>query len=646
MQPEQPPPSTAEATTAEAQTRRGGTPAAFPGQPARCAAEERDFAIGPGVLRATRTHPYERRPKDPIYRPLRIYTLDPTAPRLEGAVNVVNVPYEPLEPGPLGSLLEIKGCDSGPKETRRLVDLEDKTILLLSGRAPSPSDPEFQQQMVYAVASNICFSFQKALGRHIAWGFDREPTAGAETTRLILRPRALEDRNAYYDKQRGEICFGYFKAGNVVAGPNIPGGTIYTCLSHDIIVHEMTHALLDGLRARFAYPSGPDVLAFHEGFADLIAILQRFSYPNVVLSAMRKSRGNLLDAGLLTDIARQFGQTTGSEGALRTAIDVKEAADTPTFYDASLEPHDLGMVLVRGVFEAFTTVYQRRTERYLRLATSGSGVLAAGALPADLQEILASEASKIASQFLNICIRAIDYCPPVDLELGEFLRAVITADFDLVPDDPWDYRGAWIDAFRRRRIYPRGVESLSVDELLWQPPQTPVHPVTELSFASLKFEGDPGRAAGAEELCRQARALGRLVTRPEFLAEFGLAHPHTAAGTDTIERPQVESIRASRRVGPNGQIVFDLVAEVIQRRIVRSAGGKLAFGFYGGATVILGPDGEVRYVIRKRINDKHRLQRQGAYMASAEGRRYWQLEDATYRPRLQLFRLVHHRRPA
>jgi hypothetical protein len=643
MQPERPAPSTPEAVAAEAQTRRGGTPAATSRQPASVAAEERAYEIGPGVIRATRTHPYERRPKDPIYRPLRIYTLDPTAPRLEGAVNVVNVPYEPLEPGPVGYLLEVAGCASQNAAAPR-VDLEDRRILLLSGRDPSPSDPEFQQQMVYAVASSVCFTFQKALGRHIAWGFDRGTWPSAKATRLILRPRAGEERNAYYDKQRGEIRFGYFKAEKVVAGPNIPGGTIYTCLSHDIIVHEMTHALLDGLRARFVDPSGPDVLAFHEGFADLVAILQRFSYRSVVLTAMRKAHGRLMDAALLTDIARQFGQTTGSEGALRTAIDVKEASETPVPYDDRLEPHELGMVLVRAVFEAFMTVYQRRTERFLRLATGGSGVLAPGALSTDLQEILAGEASKVASQFLNICIRAIDYCPPIDLELGEFLRAVITADFDLVPDDPWDYRGAWIDAFWRRRIYPRGVENLSVDELLWQPPQAKIPNATELSFASLKFEGDPGRAAGAEELCRQARALGRLVTHPNYLAEFGLARPRTHAGKDVIERPRVESIRASRRVGPNGQIVFDLVAEVIQRRRVRTADGSLALGFFGGATVILGPEGEVRYVIRKRITDEARLQRQRTFMASAKGRRYWQLEDETYRPGRQLFRLVHQRR--
>ena len=42
----------------------------------------------------------------------------------------------------------------------------------------------------------------------------------------------------------------------------------------------------------------------------------------------------------------------------------------------------------------------------------------------------------------TICIRAIDYCPPTDMELGEYLRAIITADGDLERSDKWGFREA------------------------------------------------------------------------------------------------------------------------------------------------------------------------------------------------------------
>ena len=102
-----------------------------------------------------------------------------------------------------------------------------------------------------------------------------------------------------------------------------------------------------------------------------------------------------------------------------------------------------------------------------RIATGGSGVLPAGDLHPDLVNRLANEAAKTARQVLNMCIRALDYCPPVDIGFGDYLRALITADMDLVPDDPRRYRLAIIDAFRARGIYPRGLRALSEESLQW-----------------------------------------------------------------------------------------------------------------------------------------------------------------------------------
>ena len=632
--------STPLATSATAQTREVLPEEPSPGLKPACRGVGILFTIGPGVERAVHGSPYERSGNDPVYRPLKIFTLDPAESRLEGSVAVVNVPYEPLKPGPVGRVFEVDNNDGW--QLLRRVDLDDPDVLIRNGRDPSPSDPRFHQQMVYAVCSTIYAAFRSALGRHIAWGFNPPSVSDDGAQRLLLRPHALNARNAYYDKDQGELCFGYYRADREVAGRNLPGSMIFTCLSHDIVAHEVTHALLDGLRAHFTLPTGLDVLAFHEAFADLVAIFQHFSYEKVVQSAIRKSRGNLRDASLLTDLARQFGHTTGQDRALRSAVDDSDETGEPKIYGVDTEPHKLGSVLVSAVFDAFDVIFKRKTERYIKLATSGSGVLPPGDLSPDLQRVLADEASKLASQFLSICIRAIDYCPPIDLELGEFLRAVITADYNLVPDDPWGYREALIDGFRKRQIYPRNVDNFSEDALLWRAPTTPVPDIEDLSFGILKFEGDPGRPSGQDELRRQACALGRVISDPQHLKSFGFARTDDPRlGRDVIYPPCIQSIRSSRRAGPDGQIVFDLVAEVTQRRTVLDPAGKPEFDFYGGATVTLGPRGDVRYSISKSVLNEERLKRQKEFIYSTTGGRYWPSRDGKISPESQLFRLLH-----
>lgn len=617
--------TTPEATAAASQSR-GASPTAR-SEPVELAPVSA-FELGDAVRRAAQVEPYERKKDDPIYRPLRIYALDAAASRLEGAVTLVNVPYEPLAPGPKGSLFEVDCRDGVLGQEYCRVDLEEPGLLIRDGCAASPSDPRFHQQMVYAVSATLYAAFKAALGRDLAWGFD-----GALPSRLLLRPFACEDSNAFYLQEEGAVWFGYYRARpEEVHGRNLPGGYVFTALSHDIVAHEVTHALLDGLRANFTIPTGPDVLAFHEGFADLVALFQRFSYKEVVHAALTRSCARLDQSDLLTGLAWQFGQTTGRRGPLRDAFD--RSPDGPSRYDPAMECHDLGAVFLGAVWEAFTTIFRRKTERYVRIATGGSSMLAEHELSAELREVLAGQARKLASQFLSICIRAIDYCPPVDLELGEFLRAVITADSDLVPDDPWGYREAWIDAFACRGIFPRGATTLSEDSLLWRPPEVRLGRVPGLSFADLKFAGDPGRPAGPEELERQARALGAFVAHPDRLRWFGLIVPG-----DGVSRPRVESIRSLRRVGPDGQVAFDLVAEVTQRRTIRdSVLGE--FDFFGGSTVILGPDADIRFVIGKGTGRQARIEEQRSFMAGG-GRRYWRKGAKGHEPEKRLFQLVH-----
>lgn len=90
-----------------------------------------------------------------------------------------------------------------------------------------------------------------------------------------------------------------------------------------------------------------------------------------------------------------------------------------------------------------------------------------GDIHPDLVNRLAREARDTAAHVLQMCIRGIDYCPPVDITFGDYLRAVITADLDINPNDEFGYRVAFVESFREWGIYPQGIKSMSVESLCW-----------------------------------------------------------------------------------------------------------------------------------------------------------------------------------
>jgi hypothetical protein len=103
--------------------------------------------------------------------------------------------------------------------------------------------------------------------------------------------------------------------------------------------------------------------------------------------------------------------------------------------------------LVSAVFDAYFTTYLRRTADLFRIYRAGGGTVGTD-LPDALARLLAEEASRIAEQFFTLCVRALDYCPPVDITFGDFLRAVITSP----PSDRQGLRDAFMQAFRVRGI--------------------------------------------------------------------------------------------------------------------------------------------------------------------------------------------------
>jgi hypothetical protein len=608
------------------------------------------FEVSDRVALQASVRPYQRDPRAPLVRPLRIYTLDPSVSDRIGGVATVLVPYEKLERGPIGSLFAINFEGAPDPLTAEALDLDDPHLLLSSGLSPTPSNGRFHLQMVYAVCSLTYAAFRRALGRDIAWATAPQRDG---LLRLVVRPFGFAGANAGYSREAGDLSFGYFNAGAAPAGFTLRNGLVCTALSHDIIAHETTHALLDGLRSAFLDPSNLDVPAFHEGFSDLVALFLHFTYADVVEQAIRESGGSFAGGSILTDVAREFGYArapVGRAAALRSGVDVKGMAafdsdvlpsgkDGPRVYDPKLEPHTLGSVLVSAVFEAFTTIVRRKTERFYRIAGLGRDAIGRVPLNEALVKAVAQEASDVAGQFLNICIRAIDYCPPSDMELGEYLRALITADGDMEKSDKWGFREALMRSFRRRQIFPDHVQFMTEDAVRWQPPADPLR-VKGLAFSDLHFAGEPGQPASPAELVRQAHALGRAVTNPRHAECFHVVAPGGRLPRHVVQAspPLVQSIRVTRRAAPDGRILFDLVGEVTQSCTVKR-GGTL-FDMNGGCTVVIDPQGQVRYAIYKKFDSEDRADRQLQAMRGPL-KRFWKKSGRRFTLQPHVLRRLH-----
>ncbi|HEU5132893.1 MAG TPA: hypothetical protein VFT26_12345, partial [Pyrinomonadaceae bacterium] len=420
-------------------------------------------------------------PFDPPFRRIRTYAVDPSlSTRLATAgMNEISlkVRWEKLEKGPKGEYIQVIDEDASGK-IYDPVDLDDPRLIATDGWHPSEGNAAFHQQMVYAVAMKTIEHFERALGRPVLWRPKINPENEFDDSnfvrRLTISPHALRQANAYYSPLAVGLLFGYFEASAADPGDHVPGSKVYACLSHDIVAHETTHAILDGMHRRFNEPTNDDVLALHEAFADIVALMQHFTIPEILETEIGRTRGNLRTESILGSLALQFGRATGKRGALRDAIGRFNDAGQwiplkpdPANYQKVKEAHARGAILVAAVFDAFTAIYETRIADLLRIYTGGTGVLPDGAIHPDLVRRLANEASKSAGHVLNMCIRALDYLPPVDVTFGEYLRGIITADADLVQDDRYNYRVAFVEAFRKRGIYPRDLDTLSVDTLRW-----------------------------------------------------------------------------------------------------------------------------------------------------------------------------------
>lgn len=579
----------------------------------------------------------------PQSRPLRVYAFDPTLlVPLDAAIAnevTVKVPWEDLTPGPIGDYVEVIDFDPASDSFYAPVDLNEPALAVQEGLPPAEGVPQFHQQMVYALVMTTIRHFERALGRTILWSprvIDRQGTIDTRfVQRLRIYPHALNARQAFYSPSKKALLMGYAP----VDASSTPGSssrtTAFMCLSHATVAHETVHAVLDGLgRAVTLEDAVPDQLAVQEAIGDLVGLFQQFSMPGFLRRYVSFTADADENQKRLEALARKLAQTAGGPSALRDAIGTPPAPFEPR----RVKFEERSALIVAALFEMFVAVWRARATCLLGVAASREP------LHDDLLDMLSSEAARCASHVLRMCIRAIDYCPPVDLTVGDYLRALVTADADLFFDDERRYRVAMVEAFRQRGLCAYETPALSPLRLMWRPPvktinieqvlqlgsESPLEPARELAPPWARHWGHRVEYRLRTQLHAWLMGLDAETTREMGLA-LGPGVPATIVDDSDGRRPavRVDSCRLAHRAGRDGRILTDWVITITQQRRgyvdpadqdAQEANGKGSkrketkapdFMFRGGCTLLVDAvSGVARFCIAKDILAANRLARQ------------------------------------
>jgi hypothetical protein len=205
-------------------------------------------------------------------------------------------------------------------------------------------------------------------------------------------------------------------------------------------------------------------------------------------------------------------------------------------------------------------------------------------------KLVVEEGARVADHLLTMAIRALDYCPPTDIDFPDFLSALLTIDHEVVPDDSkYGYRAALLANFARYGIKP----AKSADPGgVWK------RCLSELKYSRTHFDS---MLRDKEEVFR-------------FIWENRAALEITDKGY-----VEVESVSPSHRIGPDGFILRETIAEYVQimtlradelgtLRIRKPRGmpGHKRVRLFGGGALVFDEYGRLKYQIRNRIESARR----------------------------------------
>jgi len=212
--------------------------------------------------------------------------------------------------------------------------------------------------------------------------------------------------------------------------------------------------------------------------------------------------------------------------------------------------------------------------------------------------LVVDEGARVANHLLTMSIRALDYCPPTDIDFSDFLSALLTIDHEVVPDDSkFGYRDALLRNFRTYGIRPAA----------WAEP------------------GGMWRRCDAE-LHYGRTHFDSMLRDKEEVFRFIWENRDALAITDK-GYVEVETVCPSHRIGPDGFVLRETIAEYVQILTLRAdelatlgitkprgMEGWRRIRLFGGGALVFDEYGRLKYQIRNRIENAERQTKRLQYL--------------------------------
>jgi hypothetical protein len=216
------------------------------------------------------------------------------------------------------------------------------------------------------------------------------------------------------------------------------------------------------------------------------------------------------------------------------------------------EPHRRAEVLVAAFMLTFVSIWADRLEP---LRTDQGGM--------DVARV-AEEGIKAADHLLAMLLRALDYLPPVELQFADVIDSVLTADLRLAPEDRHGYRDVLLDSFAAFGVVPSPHGIVDVDGVVAPARERRRKRDTEHPQARASYPTDPDAPPSRLGLRYEHLNFAAMRTSPEEVYQF-IWNNASWLQIDVRLATRVERVLASARVGPDGLIVNEILADYTQR---------------------------------------------------------------------------------